>query len=138
MLGAGALVQQVARELRTAVEASLAPYGVTSQQAALLLNAARGQTSPNQLAPLLGTDTAGMTRLLDRMEAKGLVRRTRHPGDRRAVVIEVTEEGKALAPTLAPIFGRATMRLLDGFDEQEVAQLTGLLTRMLRNLRGDG
>ena len=72
-LTATRLIHQVSRELTNALERRLAPHGLTAQQAALLINAARGETSPKRLAPLLGTDTAGMTRLLDRLEAKGLV-----------------------------------------------------------------
>jgi hypothetical protein len=71
VLGGGSLIHRVSRELRTALEAQLAPFGVTAQQAGLLLRSARQEISPNQLAPLLGTDTAGMTRLLDRLEDKG-------------------------------------------------------------------
>ncbi|GAA1302656.1 MarR family transcriptional regulator [Planotetraspora silvatica] len=138
VLGGGSLLNQVGRELRTAVESQLAPFDVTSQQAALLLHAARQEASPNQLAPQLGTDTAGMTRLLDRLEDKGLVRRRRHPGDRRSIVIEVTDEGRAIIPRVAPVFGRVTGRLLAGFSEAEVRELTGMLQRMLENLTGTG
>jgi DNA-binding MarR family transcriptional regulator len=134
VLGGGSLINQVGRELRTAVESGLAPFGVTAQQAALLLQAARGETSPNRLAALLGTDTAGMTRLLDRLEAKGLITRGKHPDDRRSIVIEPTKDGTALTPRLAPVFGRVTFRLLDGFSEQEIHQLTTMLQRMIENL----
>ncbi|MFF4772905.1 MarR family winged helix-turn-helix transcriptional regulator [Microtetraspora fusca] len=134
VLGGGSLINQVGRDLRTAVEGMLAPYGVTSQQAALLMRAARGESSPNRLASHLGTDTAGMTRLLDRLEAKGLVGRRRNPGDRRSIVVELTEEGRALVPRLAPVFGRASVRLLAGFSEEEVRGLAGMLRRMLENL----
>lgn len=77
-----------------------------------------------------------MTRLLDRLEDKGLVRRRRHPGDRRSIIIEVTDEGRAIVPRLAPVFGRVTGRLLAGFSEAEVRELTGMLQRMLENLTG--
>ncbi|MEU1732394.1 MarR family transcriptional regulator [Streptosporangium sp. NPDC020145] len=135
VLAAGGLVQQVGRELRNTVEARLAPFDITSQQAALLLNVLRGQTGPAQLAVVLGTDTAGTTRLLDRMEAKGLISRSRHPSDRRAVVIEATEAGRALAPRIAPVFGQVNRRMLDGVSDEELRALTGLLERMLGNLR---
>ncbi|GII75818.1 hypothetical protein Sru01_08000 [Sphaerisporangium rufum] len=135
VLGTGAAVQQVGRDLRTAVEQRLAPLGVTSQQAAVLLQAAGGGISPNRLAPRIGTDTAGMTRLLDRLEAKGLVRRRRHAEDRRSVVIEVTAQGRALVPRLAPVFGQVGFALLAGFSEAELRLLEGLLDRMLGNLR---
>ncbi|GGK62495.1 hypothetical protein Sme01_04490 [Sphaerisporangium melleum] len=51
------------------------------------------------------------------------------------MVIEVTPEGEALAPRLAPVFGRTVSRLPAGFAEPELRQLTGMLHRMLDNLR---
>jgi DNA-binding MarR family transcriptional regulator len=39
-----------------------------------------------------------MTKLLDRLESKGLLQRRPHPDDRRAVMIELTDEGRALVP----------------------------------------
>ena len=134
VLGGGSLLQQVSRELRTAVDGELAPFDITAQQAALLLHAAREAAKPNQLAPLIGTDTAGMTRLLDRLEGKGLIERRRHPDDRRSIVVEVTEAGRAIVPHLPPVFGRVTSRLLYGFSAEEIRQLTGMLQRMLDNL----
>jgi DNA-binding MarR family transcriptional regulator len=134
LLGGGSLLHQVGRELDTALERQLAPLDVTAQQAALLLWSARQETSPGQLVTLLGTDTAGVTRLLDRVEAKGLIRRRSHPDDRRSIVIELTEAGRALVPRLPPIFGRVCIQLLSGLSEADVQQLTTLLQRMLENL----
>jgi DNA-binding MarR family transcriptional regulator len=134
VLGGGSLIHQVARELGTALDRQLAPLDVTAQQAALLVHAGRQETSPSRLKALLGTDTAGMTKLLDRLEGKGLLRRRRHPNDRRAVVIELTDHGRGLVPRLPPIFGRVTRRLLAGFSADEVRELTAMLQRMLNNL----
>ena len=133
-LTATGLVHQVSRELTTALERRLAPHDITTQQAALLINAARGETSPKRLTSLLGTDTAGMTRLLDRLEAKGLVRRRSDSGDRRAIIIDVTPEGRALVPAVAPAFGGVAQHLLTGFSPEDVRQLTALLRRMLASL----
>lgn len=138
LLGGGSLLHQVARELATALDRRLAHFDLTAQQAALLLWSARQETSPSQLIALLGTDTAGMTRLLDRVERKGLIRRRKHPDDRRSIVIELTEEGRALVPRLPPIFGRASGQLLAGFSADEVQHMTAMLQRMLENLRGAG
>ena len=135
VLGGGSKLQVVSRELNTVVDRLLAPFGVTAQQAAVVLHAARGETSPNQLAAAVATDTAGMTRLLDRLEAKGLLARRKHPEDRRAVVVELTGEGQALVPQLAPVFGRATKLLLADFSAAELDRLGGMLDRMLANLR---
>jgi DNA-binding MarR family transcriptional regulator len=135
LLGGGSLIHQVGRELDTALGRQLAQLGLTAQQAALLLWSARQETSPSQLVALLGTDTAGVSRLVDRLETKGLIRRRNHPGDRRSIVIELSAQGHTLVPRLPPIFGQISMRLLAGFSAEEVQQLTTLLERMLGNLR---
>lgn len=134
MLGGGSLLHQVSRELTTAVDQRLAAFDLTVQQGALLVHAATGDASPRQLADLVGTDTAGMTRLLDRLERKDLIRRRPHDADRRSVVIELTDAGQALAPKLPPVFGDMTRKMLAGFDETELHTLTAMLRRMQQNL----
>ena len=134
ILGAGSLLHQVARDLATALDRQLAPLGVTSQQAALLLHASRQQHSPSQLMSLLGTDTAGMTKLADRLEAKHLIERHPNPHDRRSVLITLTPDGQALVPRLAPVFGRVTGQLFNGFSPGEVSALTTMLERMRGNI----
>jgi DNA-binding MarR family transcriptional regulator len=137
LLSGGSLVHRVARELNSALDRQLTGFDLTAQQAVLLLLAARQKVGPSQLKDRLGTDTAGMTRLLDRLEAKNLLTRSRHPDDRRAIIIELTEAGRALVPRLAPIFRRVNGQLLDGLGEDEVLRLTTTLQRMLDNLRGN-
>jgi DNA-binding MarR family transcriptional regulator len=133
-LGGGSLLHRVGRELSTTTDRMLRESGLTSQQAALLLHASRGSCTPSELAGDLGTDTAGATRLLDRVEALGLIRRSRHPADRRSVTVDLTDAGRALVPRVAPVFGRVTARLFDGFSAAETALVTDLLQRMLANL----
>jgi DNA-binding MarR family transcriptional regulator len=55
------------------------------------------RSSPTAIASVLGRTTGGMTLTLDRLEASGLVRRTRHPDDGRRVVIELTRRGLRVA-----------------------------------------
>jgi DNA-binding MarR family transcriptional regulator len=83
---------------------------------------------------LLGTDTAGMTRLTDRLEAKHLIERHPNPQDRRSVLITLTPDGQALVPRLAPVFGRVTGQLFNGFSPGEVSALTTMLERMRSNM----
>jgi DNA-binding MarR family transcriptional regulator len=135
VLGGGSLLNQVGRELTTAVERQLAPLGLTAQQAAVILHAAGEPITPRRLAELVGTDTAGMTRLLDRLADKDLIRRTRHPEDRRSLLVELTDAGRALVPHLPPVFGRVINQLFTGFTQAEITQVTTLLERMHTNLK---
>jgi len=131
------LVFQVAREVRGALDRQLSTHGVTAQQATLarLLRAweRRQRPSPFQIAARLGTDGAGTTRLLDRLEKKGVVVRLAGTGDRRLVVVELTETGKAIAARATPSFQLVNKRLLAGFSEAEVKQLRSMLSRLRDN-----
>lgn len=129
------MVFHVARELRTALDRKLDAHGVTSQQAALLLLSRLQRVSPNKMAERLGTDTAGMTRLLDRLESKGFIARKISPDDRRSIVVVLGARSKRILPRLIPEFRHAEKGLLDGFDQGEVKQLNVMLRRMLINAR---
>lgn len=129
-------VFKLARDLRTLIDRELAQQGITTQQAALMLVARLvGGCSPGHLADPLGTDPAGMTRLVDRLEAKGLLARHTSPTDRRAVLIQLTPSGQALSPALIEGFRKAQERLLEGIDEAELDQFRATLRRLRDNLR---
>ena len=130
------LVFHLGRELRTALDRRLTGQGITSQQAALLLlSRLLREPSPMKMADRLGTDTAGMTRLLDRLETKGLVIRRMNAGDRRSVVVELGPKSKDLMPRLFPAFRQVNKGLLDGFGEAELKELHLMLRRLLKNAR---
>ncbi len=133
-IGGGSLLHQLARDVTMTLDRRLAPLGLTAQQAALLHNASASGASPGQLRDAVGTDTAGMTRLLDRLEAKGLLTRRPNPADRRSVLVEPTEAGLALVPRLVPLFSEVAGQLFAGFSDDETASFTSFLRRMSENL----
>jgi DNA-binding MarR family transcriptional regulator len=125
----------IARELRTALDRRMAPYGLTYQQASLLVRCVRSQgASLNELVPHLGTDNAGVSRLVDRLEAADLVRRTRG-ADRRALALQVTEAGIALVPKLEEVLGVLNRELTAGLSSEEVAAAGELLGKISRNAK---
>ena len=72
--------------------------------------------------------------LIDRLERSGLLERRQHPQDRRAYLIYLTEQGKAMEGTLSACAGRSLERFTSGLNENEVKDLR----RMLNILRGEG
>jgi len=74
-----------------------------------------------------------MTRMIDRLEQKGLVRRSPNPEDRRATHVDLTSAGKALFPQLLAAKERVQERFLRGFNKDDVRTLERLLNRMLEN-----
>jgi DNA-binding MarR family transcriptional regulator len=85
------------------------------------------------LARELELDPGAMTRSLDRLEAKGLVRRERSTEDRRVVNLVLTDEGRQVARQVPPVMAEVLNNHLRGFSEDEWKQLIALLTRMVAN-----
>jgi len=90
-------------------------------------------TTVAELARECELDTGAMTRLLDRLEAKGLCRRVRSVSDRRVVNIELTEEGRAAAEAVPHVLSRVQNEHLAGFTDKEWEQLKSYLRRILNN-----
>jgi len=74
-----------------------------------------------------------VTRLIDRLEKRGLITRLRSEEDRRVVRLALTEEGRALAGQIPAIFTKVLDRLLSGFTPEEVGFLKSMLRRILLN-----
>ena len=89
-----------------------------------------------QLAQLLGLDKSTVSGLIERAERRGLVRRVPSADDARAVEVEATEDGHALARSGAAEVRDALLPLLGALDARGRAALQGELDRLLADLRG--
>jgi DNA-binding MarR family transcriptional regulator len=76
-------------------------------------------------------DAGSLTRLIDEMERRGLVARSRSETDRRVVTLSLTARGRALVEQLAPRVMNLWNGLLAGFSHAEVETLINLLTRLV-------
>jgi len=91
------LIGPLMSALLGAHDKALAPLGITSREGIVLLNCARREANtPVELAFYNGLDVSSMSRMLDRLEKKALITRTRTPMDRRKVIIELTPKGLAV------------------------------------------
>jgi DNA-binding MarR family transcriptional regulator len=78
-----------------------------------------GPKSAGELSVGTGLSSAATTALIDRLERKGFVQRVRDPGDRRRVLVEMTEEGQArVGRFYGPIFEEGSVLFADTTDEQ--------------------
>lgn len=130
----GHIVRSLLNSLARRIDGQMAEHGLTAMQwkPLLMIKLGRGDTAA-ELARQNCSDTGAMTRMLDRLEAKGLLQRTRSETDRRVVHLELTAEGERIS-NLIP-FGLAAVlnEHLVGFSEEEHRQLTSLLHRMIAN-----
>jgi len=128
----GRLMTLVKATLMEALDRELAPLDITAAQFVVLVKLAGGETaSPSALCKGASYDPGAMTRMLDRLERKKLVRRVRSPEDRRKITIELTAEGRAVYPQLINGAVRVLNHSLRGFTRAEVRQLEDFLHRML-------
>ena len=126
-------ILHTADRLRRRGEALLAPHDVTLQQFNVLriLRGARPEgLCTLTIAQRMIEQTPGITRLIDRLEQKGLVRRVRSEEDRRQVWCRITPAGERLLERLDdPVeqFDRAAVRGLSPADQDQLTALLGQL-----------
>jgi len=115
-------------------DAEVAPLEITTAQFAILKNVLRGSArSACDLCKAMEYDRGAMSRMLDRLEAKQLLRRVPLAHTRRTVALEVTAAGRAAYPKMEACLDRVVARLLAGVATDEVRQAEGVLKRMLAN-----
>lgn len=130
----GLLIKHLHVLLHRVIDLRTLPLGLTANQwRPLLLVLHKNIDTPAEMARAMSVDTGAMTRMLDRLEAKGFIRRDRIAEDRRVVKITLTDTGRALADQILPIIAEALNLHLQGFSDDEIRMLLALLTRMIQN-----
>lgn len=128
------LINRVRVELIDAMDRELSRFDITAPQLIVLASVANKEAdSAAGLCKSISYDPGAMTRMIDRLEQKGLVRRVPNPDDRRAMNLELTSAGKALYPQLLQAKETVQAQFLRGFGKAEVQTLEALLNRMLDN-----
>jgi len=139
--GIGYLLGRVRAEMLNALDSELAadaqlgPLEVTAAQLIVVasLAARPDPASASELCKGISYDAGAMTRMLDRLENKGLISRERCPNDRRLVYLALTEQGQELYPRMRELSRRVQNRYLRGFTRDEARELAAYLQRMLEN-----
>ena len=130
----GYLLRQVRNTMERAIDDEMAEHDLTGVQwgPLLMLDRRLGSTAA-ELARIGCVDTGAMTRMLDRLEVKGLLRRTQCPKDRRQMQLELTDEGKQLCRKIPFGLSRVLNSMLRGFTPAELETFKSLARRMLAN-----
>jgi DNA-binding MarR family transcriptional regulator len=130
----GRLLKLVFSSLVRSIDARMLPLELTAMQwePLILLSLGRADTVA-ALARECQMDCGAMTRMLDRLEAKELVKRQRSEADRRVVHLALTDKGREAAAAIPPVVREELGRHLKDFSEQETLLLISMLQRMLDN-----
>lgn len=130
----GHLMSRVVGAMTQELERQFEPSGLTNAQWKPLFKLAFTDTSTvAELARQCTLDAGGMTRLLDRLEAKGLCQRERSEQDRRVVNLALTDAGREAVKDVPAVLSRVHNAYLAGFSHEEWQALKGYLQRILDN-----
>lgn len=89
-----------------------------------------GPTSQNQLGALVAMDAATIKGVIDRLKARGFVVITRHDGDKRRLLVSLTDAGRQAVERLIPLAQEITAETLQPLTPREAATLLRLLGRI--------
>ncbi|MFD7923592.1 MarR family winged helix-turn-helix transcriptional regulator [Streptomyces sp. NPDC059740] len=118
---------------------ALRPLGVELRHfAVLLVLVDRGPTVQRDLAAATGSDKAGIMRVVDDLERKGLAVRRAVPGDRRVRAVEITPQGLELFDAAHEAAEPLAEGLVADLGPGEARQLTDLLTRLAHPATDEG
>lgn len=130
----GWLLKRVMASIAHEVGQRLTPLGLThAQWSPLLRLRLTGECSAATLVSELGLDAGAMSRLLDRLEAKGLVERSRCNHDRRVVMVSLTEAGREATAGVPEVLAEVFNAHLAGFSHTEWQSLISMLQRLVAN-----
>jgi DNA-binding MarR family transcriptional regulator len=86
-----------------------------------------GRRAAGELAAEMGMSTGAVTALLDRMEKAGYIRRVRDPGDRRRVLVELTEQARERGWEIYQPFTELTGPAFARFTDEQLATVRDFL-----------
>ncbi|MFT3757053.1 MAG: MarR family transcriptional regulator [Pseudoxanthomonas sp.] len=130
------LIRQVRDSMRSCWERELAKTGhdLTSSQYITIKKLADGIASVTDLARAAEVNPGAMTRLLDKLEARGLIMRANDPADRRALHIHLTDAGRAIWRDIDECGQRVRDIALANLDDAQRERFVRLLEQVRDNL----
>jgi DNA-binding MarR family transcriptional regulator len=106
-------------------------YQVSAPQLSCLLALSdQGPIPPSQIAKYIMVNSSTITGIIDRLEHKGLVQRSRISHDRRVITVSLTKKGNALVRTAPPPLQKKIVEGLKRLPPQEVDEIVQVLTKL--------
>jgi MarR family transcriptional repressor of emrRAB len=131
------MTYHIQKNMRDLTNAALKEYDLHDGSYIVLavLYGSEDETSTaTALAQACHEKPANLTRVCNELEARGLITRGAWPGDRRSVMIKLTDKGRELTEVSLPSAWNKTMHAYDGFSAAELKQLEAMYVRQLRNI----
>jgi MarR family transcriptional regulator for hemolysin len=131
----GHLINRSSRLLLRLGEEKFHPLGLGIAQMPVLYALKDGASlTQTELARMARIEQPTMAQLLTRMERDGLIRRTANPHDKRSSLVSLTPLALKKLPLAKAALLQGSVEALQGFTEREIATLSRLLRRIVKNL----
>ena len=128
-------VEKIHRHFQDAFRVSLGEAGLTKEEWKVLMVLHDSVRSHGWLCQDLDVSTGAMTNRLDKLERRGLIRRTPDPHDRRGVLLKLTKTGESQLEDYIDAGARRERELLDDLTVAEKKQLNRLMSKLLATLQ---
>ncbi len=120
-------------EVHTQFERRLAAHDMTVSQWTVLVTVYHGKADTvRNIARIVRLDGGAITRLANRLEARGLIRRRPDPDDGRSVRLELTQKGRTLVPALSLAADETDEQFTGVLSDIEIVRFKKLLAKLLR------
>ena len=127
-----ALLAQASRLISGEFHLVVTSQGFTVSEWRVLASLAGSEpVNIGQLAQITTMKQPTVTRVLDRMQSRGLVERLRHDGDRRVTLVRITPAGTRLVSKLIPQAREHERRVLEPFGQQHAEDLKATLRKLI-------
>ncbi|MFF3915950.1 MarR family winged helix-turn-helix transcriptional regulator [Streptomyces sp. NPDC001852] len=127
----GYWLRRLSDEVHSRFEAELGRHDVTVSQWGVMISVFHGHDTTKAVAAHMDIDPGAVSRLVDRLAAKDLVRREPDPASRRTVRLLLTDAGRALVPVLAEIADRNDAHYFGSLDAAQRRQLEEWIRRLV-------
>jgi len=131
----GYLLRHASKLITARIEALFVSEDVTFVQWVILMNLRDGLARTSaELCQRICHDSGALVRVLDQMEKRKLIRRTRSKEDRRIVELKLTKTGREITESFLPAVVELYNSLLEDFSSKEADMIVDLLTRFTDKL----
>ncbi|MFY9143493.1 MarR family winged helix-turn-helix transcriptional regulator [Sulfuricurvum sp.] len=130
------LIAKARNALKNEFDKELKPYGISYAHRVILIRLCEQDAlTQKELAQDTYFEQSNLTLMLNKLEEKGLVKRTSKENDRRAYLITITPEGKKLKDALVEMGENVTEKALSGTSSEQRKELSNLLELIYKNLK---
>lgn len=128
-------IMQASKAIQEQIRIEMAKHKVSITEFSVLeVLFLKGKQTIQQIAQSILIASSSMTYVIDKLEQKGLLKRTACPGDRRAIHVTITDTGNELMKKIMPMHQELVDYMLGSLDQDEAETMVKLLKKVMQRI----